>query len=941
MPGVSVTVRNEATGLVRSVTTEGNGSYVITQLPPGTYALSVVMDGFANQERTGFQLAAGSQSTVDWTLQLAGVEEALTVTGQAPLVERTRNTLGATLGTREIEEVPTNFRNFVTLSALIPGITATSSSSTFEGGTVEANGSPSNQSVFLVDGTYNNDDRLGSNGPQVRLVLDSISEYQVLGNQYSVEYGGAGGAIINMITRGGTNTFDGRVYGYFRDDKLHSRSPFLPDDEAKPDESTRQAGFSVGGPIVRNKAHFQFAVERDQELANAFVDYPDEALPLARDFGAEFSVVALNIFGRADVQFTDTAFLSVRNIFESAGTDGDGHLEDGSLFDARRFESDFDNLTSVTLTNVLTDRASNVLRVGRTAENLAGSGSPGDYYKPERSYFGWFIGFDGRDQFDLGQANEHPSYTAGPGGPGAYTQNRAYTFDNTFSYFVPTSRGDHTLKVGGGLSSNRMDPRGTVDSGTFVFEEDLPYDPANPATYPFEFTSQVGPCCPDTFNVTYHDLRSYFFVEDRWRASDRLTFNLGLRYDYQRQTSDSKDDFGPRIGAVYDVTGEGTTVLRAGFGRFNTVGVVAQTLDLLQQGLITKFPTVTLTAEDDEDSAVLRPDVTTNSAGDPGVAILSAAGRAELEARRAAILAGTTFNRNPIVDGENLQMQYQLAWSVGVAHELGAGMAITADYVANVGRDQMGRIDINEPINRVRPGVNVFDPNGVIIPAEARGTSLRRVLQFQTRKEFNGDYKSLQMSFVRRFANRWSMRSAYTLQRSHATGIGAGQARRVVDDYNPRTDFGRAAGSRTHVFGLGGTYNAWRGLTLGFNVSALSGGAINETVGSDVNGDNDNTDRPQAGVHDLAFPIVSKLDERGVAVINGITGPGRVETGLSIRYVFQLGGSRGLDLNFDIFNLTNRLNFNNPTGNRSSAAFNRSTGVGAPRQSQFGVRFRF
>jgi hypothetical protein len=203
-----------------------------------------------------------------------------------------------------------------------------------------------------------------------------------------------------------------------------------------------------------------------------------------------------------------------------------------------------------------------------------------------------------------------------------------YTFDNTYSYFLPTSRGDHTLKVGGGVSTNRMTPRGTVDSGTFEFDTDLPYDPTNPATFPSRFVSQVGPCCPDTFNVIYHDLRNYFFVEDRWRASDRLTLNLGMRYDYQRQTSDSKDDFGPRVGAVYDLTGEGTTVLRAGFGRFNTVGVVTQSLDLLQQGVITLFPTITLTAEDDEDSAVLRPDVTTSSAGDPGVAVLSAAGRA-------------------------------------------------------------------------------------------------------------------------------------------------------------------------------------------------------------------------------------------------------------------------------------------------------------------------
>ena len=97
-----------------------------------------------------------------------------------------------------------------------------------------ANGSPSQQNVYLLDGMYNNDDRLGgSQGTQVRVVLDNIEEYQVLANQYSSEYGGGAGAIINMVTRGGTNDFRGRVYSYFRDETLNARGKFLPDESAK------------------------------------------------------------------------------------------------------------------------------------------------------------------------------------------------------------------------------------------------------------------------------------------------------------------------------------------------------------------------------------------------------------------------------------------------------------------------------------------------------------------------------------------------------------------------------------------------------------------------------------------------------------------------------------------------------------------------------------
>ena len=161
--------------------------------------------------------------------------------------------------------MPSNFRNFTALTQLIPGMTPNPAASTFEGGQVVANGTPSQQNVYLIDGMYNNDDRLGgSQGTQVRVVLDNIEEYQVLSNQFSAEYGGGAGAIINMVTRGGTNNFNGRAYTYFRDDKFNARGHFLPPTAAKPDERTLQAGFGLGGPIVKDRAHFYFTVREGQ-----------------------------------------------------------------------------------------------------------------------------------------------------------------------------------------------------------------------------------------------------------------------------------------------------------------------------------------------------------------------------------------------------------------------------------------------------------------------------------------------------------------------------------------------------------------------------------------------------------------------------------------------------------------------------------------------------
>ena len=191
-------------------------------------------------------------------------------------------------------------------------------------------------------------------------------------------------------------------------------------------------------------------------------------------------------------------------------------------------------------------------------------------------------------------------------------------------------------------------------------------------------------------------------------------------------------------------------------------------------------------------------------------------------------------------------MSYQWSWSFGLSHQVFANAAVSVDYVANASRDQIGVVDINEPVNGVRPGVNVFDPDGTLIPPEARGTAFQRVLETQTRDEFDGDYKSLQVSFVRRMANRWSGRLAYTVQQSHYVGLGNPDARRVWLDNEISADYGRFTSDRRQVLAMSGTVNPWRTLSIATVISAISGAPINETVGTDVNRDNDNNDRPDS-----------------------------------------------------------------------------------------------
>jgi hypothetical protein len=949
LPGATVTVTEQTTGFSRTAVTAGNGAFTVTALEHGTYTLAVEMSGFNQFKQTSLDLTAGKELVYDIKLQLAGVKEVVNVTGEVPLVERTSNKIGGSLSSKDIEEIPSNFRNFTALTQLIPGMTPNPAQSSFEGGQVVANGTVSQSNLYLLDGMYNNDDRLGgSQGTQVRVVLDNIEEYQVMSNQYSAEYGGGAGAIINMVTVGGANIFSGRAYNYYRSDKFNSPNYFIKKAGVQqPHELTFQTGIALGGPIVKNRAFFYATAERDNEQTGGLKKFPAAAAPLAVDQIGQFEVLALNYFTRADLRVNDTNFISYRHILEIAPTRGENFNTNNAAPDARSWESDWDHLHGLTYTAVLSDRASNVLRVERITEDL-GTGFQA-FFKEKSSCplvlgascVEW-VGFDGKDPFTMGQQNVHPSYITGKGGQGALdTRITTWAVDDSFSYFVPNLfGGEHTFKFGGGFSHNASPWRANASSGVFTFKTDAPYDPNNPATYPTQFDITVGnPTETYAFKLSTTDKRYNVFLEDKWRVGEKLTFNIGLRQDHQSATPAQKLAISPRLGFAWDVTGKGTTVVRGGVGRFFAYMPISLAINLKQNAVRTLMPTITIT---DVNSPVLKPIVIKDSAGNLGVASLSPEGIAALTAQRASVMAGSTFSRQPYLDDPNRKMPYQDSWSLGVSQEIGGNAAMTFDYVANRSRQQLGLIDINEPVNKVRPGVAVFDPTGSLIPADARSTAFTRVLQYQSIPAFDGDYKSIQVSLIKRMSHRWSGRLAYTLQHSTYTGAGNPDARRVWLDNEPQADKGTFANNRKHVLAMSGSVNPWHTLNIAFVVSAISGSPITETVGSDVNGDLDNNDRPIKGIDDLTKPIVSAVDSKGRAVINGMPGPKSVGVDVSFRYQFPIKRVlKSVDLFYDVFNILNTVNYTNPTGNRSSGFFNQYVAAGFPRQMQFGLRVRF
>ena len=286
-------------------------------------------------------------------------------------------------------------------------------------------------------------------------------------------------------------------------------------------------------------------------------------------------------------------------------------------------------------------------------------------------------------------------------------------------------------------------------------------------------------------------------------------------------------------------------------------------------------------------------------------------------------------------------------------------LALSVDYVGNVGHDQTGQVDINEgPLDAngevTRPGIGVFDPTGTLIPAAARGVRFRRVLQYQTLDAFNSDYQGLELGVVKRMANRWSGRVSYSLSRARDVNVQTGNAfavwdRRVNDDYgvtsgrNPRADFGLANLANRHAFTVGGNWDAWRGLGIGTTFVYYTGNPVNELLDDDINNDQDDFDRPIVGYDDGAGPILSKLDANGYAIHNSMPGiSDYMALNLRVQYEIPMGGAaRRLGVYWELYNVTNRANFGNPDNERSSSAFNTLFIAGAPRTMQLGVRFSF
>lgn len=261
VPGAGVTITNEATGTSRATTTNDLGYYTVPVLPPGDYRIELQAAGFKSASRAGLKLAVEQIMQADFVLEVGQITETVEVTGSSPLLQTAEGSLSTVVGQRVLTEFPLNGRSFQDLVSLGAGVVPTTRATRIGVGDVSVNGARFQSNNYVLDGADNNSNIFNSqnNDPTAYAPPpDAISEFKVMTNSYSAEYGRGAGAAVTATIRSGTNEFHGSAYEFLRNNQLDARNFFATQTGQL---RRNQYGGTLGGPVVRNRAFFFFSYE--------------------------------------------------------------------------------------------------------------------------------------------------------------------------------------------------------------------------------------------------------------------------------------------------------------------------------------------------------------------------------------------------------------------------------------------------------------------------------------------------------------------------------------------------------------------------------------------------------------------------------------------------------------------------------------------------------
>lgn len=726
IPGATVKITNPATNASRTSTTDSSGTFTVTNLPPGTYSVSVAAASFSTTLVKDIPLLVGTTRTVNVEMQAGQISEIVEVSSTGGLVETTESELDSSISPKEIENLPLLNRTFAGLSLIAPEARPVGNFDPTKTrvGNVAFNGGDGRGVNVNIDGGDNKDNVVGS--LLQNFSYESIQEFQVIQHRWTAEQGRAVGGIVNVITKSGGNKLHGSFFSNFRDEAWRAFDYFdnLSRESnpayTKPSFSRQEFGGSVGGPIKRDKAFFFFAMERFRERQNNAVA-PAAVAELQAIPGNQFvSVIPTPYNDTLLSAKSDYKLTSKQSMFFRFSYQGNDSPNDQIAVPAR---------TDLSGGNFNTNKLYSF--VGNHTYNLT----------PNTLNVFTFHFQDFKNEIlgvTDGQTLNFPGgITIGQNAnvPQATTE-RKYQFRDDFTW----NRGNHTLKTGVNYIHTILG--GFFYFGTRGYSFTFGQTPTAIRALPQGFATP-GLLTALTFSdgASSHDQvidQLAFYVQDDWRASRKLTFNLGLRWDANignlprqdknrtilllqqlnhpraqaiangdlTKTTPSWTEFQPRIGFAYDPWADGKTVIRGGYGIF--YDQIFQNLSLFSQ--VQSEPQIFQTAISLSASqlANYRFGVDPLPSLPPGFNFGN--------------LATGAFGR---INDPDAKEPYVQKFSIGFQRELSRAMSLSSDYVHTLGIHEPRFQNINPQIqsqcNPLFPGVPAV-PSSTLCP---RGASTR------------------------------------------------------------------------------------------------------------------------------------------------------------------------------------------------------------------------
>ena len=925
LPGATVTALHEASGNTFFVVTDAQGVY---RMPVriGVYRVTAELSGFATVSRTGVQLLVGQQATLNLQMAPSGVQESVTVTGEAPLLDVTTSTVSANIDARQVQELPLNGRNWLDLTLLAPGNRANHG-----GETPIPRGSLAFQ--INVEGQQVKNSVAGPGFGQPRFSRDAIAEFEFISNRFDATQGRSMGVVVNAVTKSGTNTPSGTFSGYFRDDRFNA-ADFIQD-RVLP-YSNQQLSTTYGGPIRRDRIHIfaNYEFEREPQTFTYDSPYP-------------FFNIDLNVTrtqhtggGKVDVQFTPQARLATRITSYTQfipGRQAGGSNHPSTASEMWRYS----NQVWSTFTQVLSSRMLNEVKGGYydyhwKIQSLVRSGGlqiPGAPFVTDRgSYRILLRGYTLGNPTNLPQVNQQD------------TLQIRDDFSTSFN-----AKGRHDVRLGGEFLKHlfrldwcsrcigELDARGGPAPGAAALQAMFPVwndastwnlQPLSPLSV--RFRQAVG----DFIIRTPRELYAAW-VQDDWMMSNRLTLNLGLRYDADIGVMGEKiellpwlsgdrpsdlNNFQPRVGFAYRLGDQ--TVMRGVYGMFFTQleNDAAHQPTLNRQTIIPEVP---------YDG---RADFAVNPFNGPAPTHAAVSRTLCATANVPGCVRREIAQEIPT---PGYEISYSHMASIGVQRQLGSDMVVETNYVYTGSRAEEGARNMNltwDPVTRAN--------------FPSRDISRRPYPEWGfVNGEFMRGYANshgLETSFTKRFSDRWQLMGTYTLSWVRDSEGQPCQIERTADG-SPTcselsftvapdiADYTLAATDQRHRAVVNGIWEVGYGLQLSGLYFYGSGMRFATNVG---------TDRREVGSGSGRLRADGSIMPR-----NALVGEPLHRVDLRIQRRFALFGRSYVDGMAEVFNLFNHENYGSYTIDESSRAygnpsFNENVAY-QPRMLQLGFRFAF